>query len=69
MGRREAEIRHSRLSRRTSTSLPEKKISLGYDDRGTPWCGPPMATKRGRAAPSDPDEAYKKASVVLINNP
>ncbi len=47
---------------------PEKKISFGYDDRGrVVWASD--ADEARPAAPADPDEAYKKATVVLANNP
>jgi len=46
---------------------PEKKISLGYDDRGrVVWASD--SDEARPAVPADPDEAYKKASVVLVNN-
>ena len=47
---------------------PEKKIAVGYDDRGrVVWA---TDTEEARAAaPVDPDEAYKKSTVLLPNNP
>ena len=47
---------------------PEKKFSFGYDDRGrVVWASDSEEARP--AAPADPDEAYKRASVVLFNNP
>src|SRR5207342_2460748 len=47
---------------------PEKKISMGYDDRGrVVWASD--GDEARPAVPPDPDEAYKKASVVLASNP
>ena len=46
----------------------EKKISLGYDDRGrVVWASD--SDEARPAVPTDPDEAYKRASVLLPNNP
>ncbi|MEO8593408.1 MAG: hypothetical protein ABI759_08800 [Candidatus Solibacter sp.] len=47
----------------------EKKITVGYDDRGRQVVWATDGEEARPAAPADPDEAYKRATVLLPNNP
>jgi hypothetical protein len=48
---------------------PEKKISLAYDDRARQVAWASDTEEARGATPSDPDEAYKRSSLLLLNNP
>jgi hypothetical protein len=47
----------------------EKKISLAYDDRARQVAWASDGDEARPAATNDPDEAYKRSSVLLLNNP
>ena len=47
----------------------EKKISLAYDDRARQVAWASDGDEARGPAPADPDEAYKRSSALLINNP
>jgi len=47
----------------------EKKINVAYDDRARQVAWISDGEEARGAAPSDPDEAYKRSSLLLINNP
>ena len=47
----------------------EKKISLAYDDRARQVAWASDGDEARGPAPTDPDEAYKRSSVLLLNNP
>ena len=47
----------------------EKKIYFGYEDRVPQVVWASDGDEARPAAPADPDEAYKRATVLLLNNP
>ena len=68
MGWRTAEIGDTRI-RKERTHHREKKISLAYDDRARQVAWASDSDEARGAAPTDPDEAYKRSSTLLLNNP
>lgn len=48
---------------------PEKKISVGYDDRSRQVVWASDTDEPRPALPADPDDAYRRASLLLPNSP
>ena len=47
----------------------EKRISLGYDDRARQVAWASDSDEARPPAPTDPDEAYQRSPLLLLNNP
>jgi hypothetical protein len=48
---------------------PERKITLAYDDRARQVAAASDGDEARVGVPGDPDEAYKRSSLLLLNNP